>query len=409
MEIDINHVGLSKHVWLNEKEVKNNNLDDDNNGYIDDVSGWNFLGNSKGDFNEFVNYEYTRIIRKFNPVFENKKIEEINTNDSLNFIIYQRAKRKHEDRAKFAKKDLNYIEMVSKGKSDAEKELSKYFINDTYTISDLDSLKEKYTENDILQRMIRRKSNFIKYGYSDKYVSNYKLKAEQRINKLLNLEYNDREIQSDNPNDILDKGYGDKVVNNNVSLLDHGTHMAGSIVAISKKNEIKIMPLVISAYGDEHDKDIALAIRYAVDNGARVINMSFAKEFSLKPKWVLDAIYYANQNNVLLVNGAANEGENLNEEDITWFPNDRSYFDAMEVSDNFIKVASNGVKLNNKFKSRFSNYGNIDVDLFAPGENIYTTVPNNDYSSSYGTSHSSAITSGVAALIRSYYPNLTAS
>ena len=410
MAIEVKHKGLVSHLWANKREVDNNGIDDDKNGYVDDVNGWNFLNNSKGESNEFVNYEYTRIVRKFNPFFENKKNTEINSKDSLNFITYKRAKKKYEKRVNYAKEELDYINMIFKGKSEAEKELSKYFKNKNYTINDLDSLREKYLKDKGLQKMIKRKSNFIKYGYSDEYVFDYKLKAEERVNKLLNLDYNDRKIQGDNSKDLKDIEYGTSNFNVNIKLLDHGTKMAGIIVNIAQENEIEIMSLAISAYGDEHDKDIALAIRYAVDNGAKVINMSFAKEFSLHPNWVLDAVKYAEDKNVLLINGAANDNQNIDDDKIDWFPNDHGYFNNKEVSNNFLKIGSSGIYLNNKLKSSFSNYGKTEVDLFAPGENIYTTFPENEFDVSYGgTSCAAAITSGVAGLIYSYYPNLTAS
>ena len=401
-KIDINHESLSDEIWINTDEIHDNNIDDDQNGYIDDINGWNFLGNSNGENNEFVNYEYTRILTKFNPIFQNKNIKDIDSKDSLNFIIYKRAEIKYFKRTIYAKKELDYINMVSKGKRDAEKELSKYFARKNYTINDLDSLKTIYPKNKLLQKMIRRKSNFLKIGFTDKYINIYRLKAKERIDKLLNIKYNDRKIQADNPNNILNNKYGSNIVNNKISLLNHSTQMAGAIVNIGKRNEIKIMPLVISAHGDEHDKDIALAIKYAVDNGAKIINMSFAKEFSLYPNWVLNAFKYAEKNNVLIINAAANEGDNINNENITWFPNDHGYFEKKEVVDNFLKIGSSGPYVGNKLKPSFSNYGNIDVDLFTPGKHIYTTLPNNKYTSSDGTSISCAITSGVAALLYSY-------
>ena len=409
MAIEIKHKGLKNHLWANKGEINNNGIDDDGNGYIDDVNGWNFLNNSRGESNEFVSYEYTRLLKAFKPCFENKIINELTSKDSLNYIIYNKAVIKYQQRLVFAKKDNDYISMVANGKQQAEEELKKY-LKKPYTIKKLDSLKLKHLDNEILHKMIQRKSNFIKYGYSDEYVFDYKLKAEERINKLLNLDYNDRKIQGDNSKDLKDIEYGTSNFNVNTKLLDHGTKMAGIIINIAQKNEIEIMSLAISACGDEHDKDIALAIRYAVDNGAKVINMSFAKEFSLHLNWVLDAIRYAEEKNVLLINGAANDNQNIDDNNVNWFPNDHGYFNNKEVSNNFLKIGSSGIYLNNKLKSTFSNYGKTEVDLFAPGEKIFTTFPDNKFNISYGgTSSSAAVTSGVAGLIYSYYPNLTAS
>lgn len=409
MTVEINHIGLKKHIWENKNEIPNNNIDDDNNGYIDDINGWNFLGNQKKENNEFVNYEYTRILKKYNHIFKNKMLEEISFKDSLNYIIYKKAEKKYNEKLVFAQKDIDYIKMVQKGKKQSEELIAKY-LNNEYNMSDLDSLKKIYSNDEELQRMIKRKSNFIINGFSDNYISIYKLKAQERIDKLLNLEYNDRTIQKDNVNDLNDIKYGSNIFNSNSELLDHGTKMAGNIIKVGQKNEIKIMPLTVSAYGDEHDKDIALAIRYAVNNGAKIINMSFAKEFSLHQKWVLEAIKYAENQNVLIVSAASNENENLDDHNTNWFPNDHDYFNYNEITDNFLNVGSSGMYVDENLKSSFSNYGKNEVDIFAPGENIYTTYPNNKFNNSYGgTSSAAAITSGVAALVFSYYPKLTAS
>ena len=403
MPIEINHQGLSNYIWKNKNEIIGNNIDDDKNGYIDDINGWNFLSNKSGDTNEFVNYEYTRILKKF----QDKKNQ---YKDSIYFKIYRKAKQKHQERLVYAKEEVEYIYNIFKWKNEAEEIISVYLKKSKHNLKSLDSLKKIHLKDKKLEEAILKKSNFIKYGFSDKYIDDYKLKAEERINKLLNLNYNDRQIQGDNPELITDINYGSPNFKVNTVLLDHGTKMTGVVVNIAIRDEIKIMPIAISAYGDEHDKDIALAIRYAVDNGAKVINMSFAKEFSLKPKLVLDAIKYAEKNNVLLISGAANENQNIENKDIHWFPNDHSYFNNVEIANNFMKVGSSGVYLNNKLKSSFSNYSKEEVDLFAPGEYIYSTFPKNKFDIIYGgTSSATAITSGVAALLYSYYPNLTAS
>ncbi|QTD36721.1 S8 family serine peptidase [Polaribacter batillariae] len=395
MPIEINHSGLKNNIWDNKNEVANNNFDDDKNGYIDDKNGWNFLSNDNGDNNYFVNYEYTRIIKEYSNKFRGKTIREINQKDSTLFNIYKKAELKYAQRFTYAEEEVEYINNLLKWKKEAEDIISKFIRKNNYGINELDSLKKLYPKNKELQDALTQKSNFIEWEFTDDYIKDYKLKAEERVSKLLNLTYNDRKIQGDNPKLISDNSYGSPNFKVNFELLDHGTKMAGVIVNIGKKKELKIMPLAISAYGDEHDKDIALAIRYAVDNGAKVINMSFAKEFSLYPKWVLDAIKYADEKNVLLVNGAGNDNRNLELKNLTWFPNDHEYENETEISDNFLKVGSNGLYINNKLRSSFSNYGNNEVDIFAPGEYIYTTFPKNEYNIVYGgTSASSAITSG---------------
>ncbi|MDG1810917.1 MAG: S8 family serine peptidase, partial [Polaribacter sp.] len=405
-EIDINHKELKNSIWINKNEIPNNGIDDEGNGFIDDINGWNFLGNKKGENNNFTSYEYTRFLKKYNSIFKNKNRIYNSNKESLLFKHYKRAKNTHTAKLEYANEDIEYANMLLNSMLRVKNELKKYFFKKEYNLKDLDSLKKKFLNNKKLQEVILIRSNFIKYGFTQSYIDNYKLNAEERISKLLNLNHNDRELTGDNSDIIEDINYGNNLVNKNISLFEHGTKVAGSILSVRNKN-IRIMPVCISPFGDEHDKDIALAIRYAVDNGAKVINMSFGKEFSLYPEWVFNAIKYAEKNNVLIVSSSGNSKFNLNIIN-DYFPND-NLENGKEVSDNFLLVGATSRELNENLIYEYSNYGNIDVDLFAPGENIYTTLPHNKYTFDSGTSLASAITSGVAALLFSYYPNLTSS
>ncbi|WP_417784569.1 S8 family serine peptidase [Tenacibaculum sp.] len=405
-EIDIDHEELKNNIWKNIDEIPGNGIDDDNNGYIDDVYGWNFLGNSKGDNNNFTSYEYTRYLKKYNSNFKGKKYEEIEPKDSILFRNYLRAIDKYESQLKYAKEDLEYGNMLSSSMKNVKKEIAKFISYTDYTIKDLDSLKNIFPNNKELQEAIIIRSNFIKYSFTQNYIDNYKLNAEERINKLLNLKFDDRKITGDDSEDINDINYGNSFVNKNINLFTHGTEVAGTILNLKNKN-VKIMPVCVSPMGDEHDKDIALGIRYAVDNGAKVINMSFGKEFSLHTEWVFDAFKYAEKHNVLIVSSCGNSKYNLTNYN-DYYPND-NINNGKEVCDNFILVGGITNNLSKKILYRHSNYGSIDVDVFAPADDIYTTTPNNGYKLDSGTSLASAITSGVAGLIYSYYPNLTAS
>ena len=403
-EIDINHKDFQNYIWKNQDEIPNNGIDDDKNGYIDDIHGWNFLGNKKGENNKFVNFEYTRILKKLSSLFENKKIV---IKDSLSYKLYLNAKKKYDKRLKSDIADKKYYDKLHEYYFNAKKELSKFFKEKPFTIEALDSLK-KTKPKGVEEIHFLILMDCIDKGIDDDYVIKEKYIAQEILDKLLNLDYNDRLIQGDNPEDITDTKYGNNILNNNVKLLDHGTKMAGIIRNIGLKNEIKIMPLAISAYGDEHDKDIALAIRYAVNNGAKVINMSFGKEFSLHKEWVFDAIKYAAQNDVIIISSAGNFSYDLDVNN-NYYPND-NINNEKEISDNFMLVGATSYSLTEKFKRKSSNYGTIDVDIFAPGYKIFTTYPNNEYTNnSGGTSSASAVVSGIAGLIRSYYPNLTAS
>jgi subtilisin family serine protease len=250
-----------------------------------------------------------------------------------------------------------------------------------------------------------------------KNIKDQETQIDSVLNKSLNINFNERTLIGDNPK-ILEKGYGNNNVSNNKSGLrsiqNHSTEVSGVIAANRENNiglkgilqNVKIMPLNISPSGDEHDKDIAMAIRYAVDNGAKVINMSFGKEFSLHKKWVFEAFQYAEEHNVLLVHCSGNNGFNVDEN--PYYPSDVAYDGSKEVCNNFINVGSISSKLDSSFVSSFSNYGKQNVDLFAPGEEIYTTAAGNTYATDSGTSLAGPMVSGTAALIWSYYPKLTA-
>jgi cell wall-associated protease len=405
-EIDLNHPDLKNSIWNNDDEISDNKIDDDKNGYVDDSNGWNFLGNLKGENNKYVKFETTRIIKRLDQYFNNKDTTNLNIDDKKLLKYYNAAFNLHKKRLKEFTTNKDKALQAYNIFHTADSVLSPFFKGKPYSLKLLDSLQNIKThkiDNVHFQVM----TELTKYNLDEKYFLNELEKADNLLYKLLSTEYNDREIQGDDPSNINDIGYGSNIMSKNVAFLDHGTKMSGIIAGISRKNEIKIMPLAISAYGDEHDKDIALAIRYAVDNDARVINMSFGKEYSLHKEWVFDAIKYANKNDVLIISSAGNNSYDLNLMN-EYYPND-NIDNGPEIADNFVLVGSSSIHLNENLKKSSSNYGSIDVDLFAPGDKINTTAPNNDYTTSSGSSPAAAVTSGVAALIRSYYPDLTAS
>jgi cell wall-associated protease len=405
-EIDINHIELKSHIWINENEKKDNKIDDDKNGYVDDINGWNFLGNAQGENNKYVNFETTRILKKLNPYFEHKDTINLNEKDINLFKYYKSVLSKHKKRLKEYEKNKEKALIAFNTFHTSDVILSPLFEGKPYSIKLLDSLRKVNTLkiDDIHFHIM---TELTKYNLNEEYFVNELKQANNLLDKLLSINYNDREIQNDDPTNMNDFSYGTNIINNNVEFLNHGTKMSGIIKGISQNNEIKIMPLAISAYGDEHDKDIALAIRYAVDNGAQIINMSFGKEYSLYKEWVFEAIKYAEKNDVLIISSAGNDSYNLNLMNEN-YPND-NVDNGEEISGNFIMVGSSSFSLTKDLKKLSSNYGSIDVDLFAPGDIINTTAPKNGYTTSSGTSPAGAITSGVAALIRSYYPDLTAS
>lgn len=428
-QIDLKHEDLQGQIWINDKEIPNNGIDDDHNGYIDDVNGWSFTGTKSGGYVVWNRYEYVRLIQEWRPLFKDKTESQIDPKDLYKYHEYQRALKKFEEKDKFSKnwlKSLNHNIVIYPLVKDT---LKYFFPKEDYTYKQLDSMYKKYKINDKTYRQ-RRDDNDKDLGALISYkmvnleidqnnledIIDKQAQLDSVVNKNLNIEYNERLLIGDNPN-VLEKGYGNNNVSNNKaghrSIQDHCTKMAGIIGANRENNigikgivqNVKIMPLNISPSGDEHDKDITMAIRYAVDNGAKVINMSFSKQFSLHQEWVTEAIKYAEEHNVLLIRSAGNEGDDLDK--TTYYTTDTNLEDNKEFCSNFIIVGCVTHKLDSTFVSDFSNYGKQNVDLFAPGDEIYSTGAGNSYKSDSGTSMSVPMVSGTAALIWLYYPNLT--
>lgn len=427
--IDTNHEDLKDAIWMNKNEIPNNGIDDDHNGYVDDDHGWNFLGTKSGNYIVWGNFEYTRFIRKYEPIFRDKNPKDISANDLAKYNEYRRALTFQDKWYRYYsnwEKSLKYRFLTYQAGKDT---LKYFFPKEDYTIKDLDSLFNKYKTNDksfkqrrdtedkdLASLILSMKNHYETDGGSyEKFEDKYK-QIDSITNKNLNVAYNER-LWIDGDKEELKEGYGNGNVNPKIEGIrsnnSHNTKVS-SIIAANRKNNIgiqgfsdniKIMPLSISPSGDENDKDIAMAIRYAVDNGAKVINMSFAKEFSLHPEWVTIALQYAEKHNVLVVHAASNDSSDNDINPV--YPNDYLYDDKPEVCSNFINVGSTSKRLDSTFVSSFSNYGKKNVDLFAPGEDIYTAIPDNKYDFDSGTSLAAPMVSGTAALLWLYYPKLT--
>jgi cell wall-associated protease len=429
-QIDLKHDDLQGQIWANLKEIPDNVIDDDHNGYIDDINGWSFTGTKNGGYVVWGNFEYIRIVRDWASLFKNKEENQIIFQELPSYKEYKRAEKTLEKETIYYKnwlKSLNYSVLTYPIAKDS---LKHYFPKEDYTYQQLDSMYKKYKINDKTFRQRREdkdwdigamigfmkaRIDFNEHSLEDVLESEAQL--DSIINKNLNLNFNERTVIGDNPK-VLEKGYGNNLICNNKvgyrNIQDHCTKVSG-IIAANRDNTIgikgiadnaRIMPLSISFSGDEHDKDIAMAVRYAVDNGAQIINMSFGKEFSLNKEWVFEAFKYAEEHNVLLVHCSGNNHFNVDEN--PYYPSDNNFDGTKEICGNFINVGSISSRLDSTFVSAFSNYGKQNVDLFAPGEEIYTTAAGNTYKSDSGTSLAGPMVSGTAALIWSYYPKLTA-
>jgi cell wall-associated protease len=428
-QLDTNHEDLKSQIWINTNEIPNNGIDDDRNRYVDDVNGWSYIGAKNGSYVVWTNFEYVRFVRKWQSIFLDKNESEISKENLYNFKEYKRAKKYLEKENKFYLNWLNSCKYSVSMFPIAKDTLKYFFPKEDYDLKRLDSLYQIYKINNKTFRERRIDNDkdlgaligfmYFKFEMGEQTYENVIDKNQQIdsiVNKNLNINFNDRATLGDNP-EVLEIGYGNKSVNSDFKgirgIKEHSTKVS-SVIAANRNNDlgikgfsnqIKIMPLHISCSGDENDKDIANAIRYAVDNGAKIINMSFGKEFSVNKVWVLEAIKYAEKKNVLITHCAGNDGFNTDEN--PFYPNDNDYENILEVSNNFINVGSISKRLDSTFVSSFSNYGKKNVDLFAPGEDIYTAIPGNQYAYDSGTSLAAPMVSGTAALIWLYYPKLS--
>jgi subtilisin family serine protease len=401
--IDINHEDLKDEVWTNPNEIAGNGIDDDKNGYIDDIHGWNFLGGNGVSAPEQL--EITRLYAKYKPLFENKTATSITESEKPAYEKYLMYKKAYEASSARHFKTIARLEQIGEEIAAIKKFLGK----NTFTLEDLQAIK---TEDKTLQAQIGDILGLYSRGLDEKaYLEYY---DTQKANKNWDLNYDGRKIVGDNPEDINDTNYGNGNVIGSTKTESHGTHVSGIILATRNNgiglngvaNNAKLMTVRAVPDGDERDKDIALAIRYAVDNGAKVINMSFGKSWSPNREWVFDAIKYAAKHDVLLVHAAGNDNKDIDIKN-NW-PND-SEDHITEFSDNMITVGAMSINYNENLPATFSNYGQKNVDVFAPGVQIYSTVPENKYAKYSGTSMASPETAGVATLIREYYPQLSAS
>ncbi|MEE9378940.1 MAG: S8 family serine peptidase [Candidatus Lokiarchaeia archaeon] len=404
-DVYIEHEDLQNQIWVNKNEIPNNNIDDDNNGYVDDIHGWNFLSNKKGERTIFSNSSHIDFIRKYKTVYENNSIK-----DSALLSTYKKAlksiKSSNESADNLYKEAVDYeAEMTA-----AFKAMDSLFKNENYTNKELDSVDELYYDsNEILSAKASVVHEYNVYGYHD-YAQKLKDDSKALKEKSNNINFISRKAIGDNVEDISDKNYGHFKINNNTDKLFHGTEMAGVIVGnrLNNKNfegvSINTKLMVLSVFprkGGETDKDIALAIYYAVDNGAKVINYSSTKIFSTNNKFVQDALKYAEKNNVLFVTSAGNSSMNLDNE-IT-YPN--RYLEKSTLN-NFIKVGASHAFYKDMVMY-FSNYGKKNVDLFAPGLQFKATTSDGKTKLVDGTSVASAIVSSIGGMVYSYYPNLS--
>ncbi|MCK5824335.1 MAG: S8 family peptidase [Ichthyobacteriaceae bacterium] len=414
---DIDHEDLKDVLWTNEKEIPNNGIDDDKNGYVDDIHGWNFLGGEDFDIYEET-LEITRNYVRLSKQFEGKDIEKLSRKEKKQYKEYIKIKAEFEKEKKSTEDEYGNFNSILHQIERSYYLISAYLDKPDFNYNDLSRINSPDSiimENVSGLAMALQGDTTINASLIIESMSHKRERIDsyfqEKLNYNLNPDWNPREDKDYDESDFKNFKYG-----NNHYLIEgekngHGTHCAG-IIGASRNNEIgingvannvEIMTIRAVPNGDEHDKDIAAAMRYAIDNGARVISMSFGKAYSYNKGVVDDAVTYGRKKGVLFVHAAGNDGKNIDVENN--FPNASNSSSNAKI---WIEVGASSWQTGKNVAATFSNYGKKTVDLFAPGVEIYSTVPFNQYDSYSGTSMATPAVAGVAALIMSYYPKLSA-
>ena len=417
--IDTLHEDLKPILWTNPKEIPGNGIDDDHNGYIDDIHGWNFLGGKDGRNVKEDSYEAARVYHGLRAKYEGKEKQDIDAKDLAEFTMWQKAKANimGEDKPE-GSIDIVILKKLLTAMQKNDSTLKAALAKEVFTGTELNAFiptepAQKTSKNALLGLMkannqLEATNKEFMDGFAE-YVAGEDKKEESKNTPPKTYR---ADIVKDDETNINDRYYGNNDIMASTPM--HGTHCSGIIAAMRNNglgmdgiaDNVRIMMVRAVPDGDEHDKDIANAIRYAVDNGAQVISMSFGKDFSPQKQWVDDAFRYAESKNVLLVHAAGNDAKNVDTEDN--FPSP-TYINGKGRAGNVITVGASGDPKNGGLTASFSNYGKKEVDVFSPGVKIYSTLPGgNTYGNLQGTSMACPLVAGIAALTLEYFPNLSA-
>ena len=402
---DIEHEDLSANIWVNEDEIPGNNIDDDNNGYVDDVHGWNFIGGPDGSHVIEDTYEVTRIYASLRDVYEGRNAATLSEEERAEYEYYQ------EIRTDYIA-ERNEVQTVLQNIMGFEQAIMGS--KQVFGVTHIDSVTAADLEPDATDTPMKAQAkqvlSYVKeVGLTEEDLQEAKEQYQTLSQYGMNPDFDPRHIVGDDYEDLSNRFYGNNDVGGPRS--DHGTHVAGIVGAIRQNNlgmdgiaDVKLMIVHTVPMGDERDKDVANAIRYAAENGADIINMSFGKGYSPQKAFVDAAVRFADSLGVLMVHGAGNDGANI--DTTNNFPS-RTFTDG-GTAINFMNIGASSWEDGEALPAVFSNFGATEVDLFAPGVAIYSTYPDNEYKANDGTSMAAPVVSGVAALIMAYYPDLTA-
>ena len=405
--IDIDHEDLTAEAWTNADEVPDNGVDDDDNGYVDDVHGWNFIGGPDGQNVNQDTYELTRIYVDLRARFQGVDSAAVAPDERAQYQRYQDIKGTFQKKRQQAERRLKRVRQAQTAVETSAQILRTHLETDTLTQA---SIRDVSSPSQDVRRAKKTLQYFYDQGLTPSDLRDYKDQLRRQVEYNYNPDFNPRPKVGDDYSDKTERQYG----NNDVVGPDasHGTHVAG-IIGATRQNGlgikgiargVQLMSVRTVPNGDERDKDVANAIRYAVDNGADVINMSFGKSYSPHKDVVDAAVQYADSMGVLMVHAAGNDGANVDSTEN--FPS--PYYQDGGQARRWIEVGASSWKGDKQLAAPFSNYGAERVDVFAPGQSIYSTVPQNKYERNDGTSMAAPMVSGLAALMMAYYPSLSA-
>ena len=408
-DFDLDHDLAKDVLWKNESEIEGNGFDDDNNGYVDDINGWNFLGMKNKDSSAcYILMEETRILKKYDSV----GLSELQRSRKVHYS-YEEVRRSYDNIIASLKSKIGPYKEIEPNYTYVMDTLYKLISNEI----SLEKLMAYKAPNDTIQGYVDFAKYYYESGYPYEEFMTYLDFKEKSLDICMNLSNEIHPLVDENPEDLEEKYYGNNSFGKNISILEHGTLVAGILAnsVVDSTNEssqsipsfypIQIMPITFSAIGDFTDKDFFVALQYAIDNGAKIINFSQGKAFSIKPEILRKALKYAEKKDVLVIMSSGNQGINLDSQ--VRYPQTiaRLYGDKFS---NLLIVGASNKHVGTELIDRDSNYGQTSVDIFAPGVDIYTSLPYNKYTTKSGTSYAAPIVSNVAALTWSYFPDFTA-
>lgn len=421
--VEVDHEDLKDVMWVNPGEIPGNKIDDDNNGYIDDIHGWNFLGGADGRNVSDETLEVTRLYAKYRKMYDGKDRASLSKKQKKeydNYIIYKtevenNLQKANDNLARVGKRKTDLLAgIMAVEKALGNNEFSAENIKALAFDDEVGKTGQNVAINILTQDPTLNSASKMTESINEQFDGALDYFSNQK-HYMYNPDFDSRDIVGDNYNDPYDRDYG----NNDYEGPDafHGTHVSG-IIAATRNNDIgmngvadnvRIMTIRAVPDGDERDKDVANSIRYAVDNGAQVINMSFGKGYSWNKKIVDEAVKYARKHDVLLVHASGNSAADIDA--VNNYPNDKyakSGWFRKKNADNWLEIGALSWKDEEDMIATFSNYAKGSVDIFSPGVDINSTIPDQGYGKASGTSMASPVTAGVAAVLRSYFPTLTA-